>query len=63
MLWRSDIVITLSLYGRVTPPMRKEAADTMEQIFAQDGQNGACARWRSGWRRSGAKACAVSTVE
>jgi hypothetical protein len=33
MLGRSDIAITLSLYGHVTPPMQKEAAATMDQIF------------------------------
>jgi integrase len=36
MLGHSDIAITLSLYGHVTPPMQKEAADTMDQIFEQD---------------------------
>ena len=30
MLGHSDIAITLSLYGHVTPPMQKEAADTMD---------------------------------
>ena len=36
MLGHSDIVITLSLYGHVTPPMQKQAADTMDQIFEQE---------------------------
>jgi integrase len=37
LLGHSDIAITLSLYGHVTPPMQKEAADTMDQIFEQGG--------------------------
>jgi integrase len=36
MLGHPDIAITLSLFGHVTPPLQKEAADTMDQIFEQD---------------------------
>jgi integrase len=36
MLGHSDIAITLNLYGHVTPPIQKEAADTMDKIFEQD---------------------------
>jgi integrase len=35
MLGHSDIAITLGLYGHVTPPMQKEAADTMDKLFEQ----------------------------
>jgi hypothetical protein len=47
MLGHSAIAITLSLHGYVTPPMRKEAADTMDQIFEQDPFRGFCAGWRN----------------
>jgi hypothetical protein len=33
---RSEIAITLSLYGHVMPLMQQEAADTLDQIFEQD---------------------------
>jgi integrase len=36
MLGHSDSAITLSLYGHVTPPMQKQAAGTMVQIFERD---------------------------
>ncbi len=37
MLGHPDIAITLSLFGHVTPQMQKEAADTMDQLFEQEG--------------------------
>ena len=33
LLGHSDIAITLSLYGHVTPPMQQQAADAMDQLF------------------------------
>jgi hypothetical protein len=36
MLGHSDIAITLSLYRHVPPPMQKQAADAMDQLFQQD---------------------------